>query len=171
MSLDDKLNAVYRKAKEFNRKRNRAIRRVCIFLLGPGFPERELEKRVQIANELQGRGLNVVVMERLPRWKTTIGDKFKGILGEFRPDLFVVLLTKRGVTHGVTFEIGYLCGHYGSNIAKEKLCFCFEIGTDEKKILTRYIRELFPKIVFHFHSRRLIEVIDEIVYLAEIRAS
>lgn len=168
MSFEEKMEEVQKKAVEFDEIRKRARSKMTIFLLGAGFPDGELQSRIEIAGELKRRNLNVVVMEELPQWKSiTIGDKFRDILDKFCPDLFVTMFTKRGVPYGVTFEVGYLCGHYGRDVIKEKLRICIEHDVDERRVLTAYIREMVPKAGFYYDPD---DIVDNIISLAESRA-
>jgi hypothetical protein len=168
MYFKKKIREIRKRATEFDKIRKRARSKVTVFLLGPGYPLSQRKCRTRIASKLKKRNLNVIVMEELPQWKSvTIQDKFKDILDELHPDLFVAMFTKEGIAYGVTFEVGYLCGYYGRDVVREKLRICVESGVDERKLLTVYIREIMPKAGFYYYPD---EIVDNIIALADSRA-
>ncbi|MDP6613282.1 MAG: hypothetical protein QF673_04635 [Candidatus Hydrothermarchaeota archaeon] len=67
---------------------------IRVFFLGPGYPKEELELRKKMASELNREGYSVIVMEAIPEWRdVTVGEKFKAILEEHRPDLFICVFS------------------------------------------------------------------------------
>jgi hypothetical protein len=75
-----------------------------------------------------------------------LASRFHKLLRDQNPQLIIAIFTRKGSLLGVTFEIGYVCGHYGLVEAQNRLRFLIESGVDERKVLTSYVR----KGLFHF---------------------
>jgi hypothetical protein len=138
---------------------------VKVFLLGPGYPRDELELRKRVASELNREGYSVIVMEALPEWRdVTLGEKFKGILEEHRLDLFICVFSREGYPHGVIFEIGFLCGHYGRDRIIDKLRFCVETGVDKRELLSIYVLEVMSEaMTYDYDKGELKDVVEGII--------
>jgi hypothetical protein len=138
---------------------------VKVFLLGPGYPREELELRKKVASALNREGYSVIVMEAIPEWKeVTVGEKFKALLDEHQPDLFVCIFSRRGYPHGVIFEIGFLCGHYGRDKIIDKLRFCVETGVNKRELLTIYVLEILSEArTYDYDKHELKDVIEGII--------
>src|SRR2546428_493800 len=81
------------------KKRKESIKakrnKVTVFHLGPGSPEAEKQRRLNLASDLRTRGIKVIVMEELPdRMSPTFSEKFLEIVGQFDPDLYIAIFTK-----------------------------------------------------------------------------
>ena len=116
-----------------------------LFLLGPGYPPSELERRRRLAHELQELGIKAIVMEDLPQWRSrTLSGKFLDIINDFEPDLFIAIFTRAGRAVGITFELGFLTGLLGLGELLRRLRYCVEMKLDEARVMTAYVREQLP---------------------------
>lgn len=149
----------------FEEKIDRHKRELKAFLLGPGYPREELELRKLVASELNREGYSIIVMEAIPEWKeVTVGEKFKAILDEHQPDLYICIFPKKGYPHGVIFEIGFLCGHYGRDKIIDKLRFCVETGVNKRELLTIYVLEILSEArTYDYDKHELKDVIEGII--------
>lgn len=142
---------------------------VKVFLLGPGYPREDLELRKKVASELNREGYSVIVMEAMPEWRdVTVGEKFKAILNEHRPDLFICVFSRKGYPHGVIFEIGFLCGHYGRDKIADKLRFCVETGVNKRELLTIYILEIMSEARTYDYDKEVLKDVVEGIINREI---
>lgn len=121
------------------------LKKINIMIWGSGWPKSELTRRRKIKKALKKAGLNAFLMEdqRQPKYQITHVDKFVDLLKK-KNILCITIITKKGDTRGVIFEIGYICGHYGKTVAGRKklaseLGFLIEKGVDRKKALTSYV--------------------------------
>ncbi len=120
-----------------------------LLLLGPG--QNLLDYRRKIKNELVRKyGYNrrdIIIMEdiRSKRDDTGIDEKFERILKYYDPMLVIALFHRKARMDGVIFEIGCLCGLYGTRNIGHRLRFLTESGYNFKAT-TPYITTLFPKI-------------------------
>ncbi|MDI6654926.1 MAG: hypothetical protein QME59_03470 [Candidatus Hydrothermarchaeota archaeon] len=154
------------KAIELENRINRNKDKVTAMLLGPGYPLGQLELRKEIASRLSDKGYHVVVMEAIQEWKEmSVGEKFKGILDKLNPDLFVCIFTKKGVPHGVIFEIGFICGHLGRDTAMQRLRFCVEEGVNKEELLTIYVREIMEiaKTYDYQDAEELLDIVEGLI--------
>jgi hypothetical protein len=138
---------------------------VKVFLLGPGYPREELELRKRVASELNREGYSVIVMEAIPEWRdVTLGEKFKAVLDEQQPDLFICIFSRRGYPHGVIFEIGFLCGHYGRAKIIDKLRFCVETGVNKRELLSIYVLEVMSEArTYDYDKEELKDIVEGII--------
>lgn len=166
-----------KKANEFEAIKKVGRSKITLFLVGCAFPKSELDNRVQMAEELGKCGINAVVMETLPEWRnTTTVDRLKDKCDELHPELFLVVFPKGGDTHYVTFQIGYLCGHFGRETVKEKLAVCIALDKSNRRsrismenFVASHMRGIVPKCGFQYDPKTG-EIIDKIVTLVESRA-
>jgi hypothetical protein len=120
-----------------------------LLLLGPG--QNLLDHRRKIKNDLVCKyGYNrrdIIIMEdiRAKRDDTGIDEKFERILKYYDPMLVIALFHRKARMDGVIFEIGCLCGLYGTRNIGQRLRFLTESGYNFKA-MTPYITTLFPKI-------------------------
>ena len=120
-------------------------KRVTVFLLGPGFPHSELDRRRALRDELKRLGINAIVMEDLPAWnKGNLSNKFRDIIEKFKPDLYVAIFTRLGRSLGITFELGFLTALLGTDELKRRLRYCLETRLDASKVMSAYVREQLP---------------------------
>ena len=134
---------IQERASEVDLRIEAAKAKLKILLLGPGWPETELQERRALATELGRRSYNVLIMEDIQDWLTqiTIIDKFHDILRRYDPQLIIGLFTKKGSPLGITFEIGYLCGFYGRGEVSRRIRFLLESGINQRKVLSSYLRK------------------------------
>jgi hypothetical protein len=123
----------------------KALKKINVMILGSGWPKNELTTRRKIKQKLKRAGINAFIMEdeKQAMIQITHVDKFVQLLKK-KYLLCVAIITKSGDTRGVTFEIGYLCGHHGMTRSGKKkigseLGFLFEKGVDRKKTLSSYL--------------------------------
>src|SRR5687768_2301141 len=124
-----------------------------IMLLGPGNQrsnneKQYLEYRRSVKVELIEMGYKrVVIMEDVLTefGDITLDDKFRRIVNEYDPALFVAFFHKCARMDGVTFEIGWLCSYYHPSELEKRLLVFNEEGFDWNKT-TRYIPAFFPNI-------------------------
>jgi hypothetical protein len=148
----------------FKEKIERYKGEVKVFLLGPGYPREELELRKQVASDLNREGYSVTVMEAIPEWGVTVGEKFKAVLDEYHPDLFICIFSREGYPQGVIFEIGFLCGHFGRDKIIDKLRFCVETGVNKRELLTIYVLEIISEArTYDYDKHELKDVIEGII--------
>jgi hypothetical protein len=120
-----------------------------LLLLGPG--RKLLDRRRKIKNELVHKygykHQDIIIMEDIPdkRNDTGIDEKFERILKYYDPTLVIALFHRKARMDGVIFEIGVLCGLYGTRNIGQRLRFLTESGYNFKA-MTPYITTLFPKI-------------------------
>ncbi len=117
--------------------------KVKALLLGPGYPEGELETRLNIKDELEEEGFQIFVMENLPNiGAEKFYRKFEKIISEVNPELIICILTEEGAPHGVIFEVGYICGHNGFKRALSRVKFCIHNNLNKIEVIPRYLEEL-----------------------------
>lgn len=122
-----------------------ARKAIKVFLLGPGDPPVDKERRMSLKRALEDLGINVIVMEELPKWSAeTLTGKFLDLVNGFNPNLFIAMFTRLGRTVGVTFELGLLTGVLGLGSLLPRLRYCIEVGTDENASMTAYVKEQLP---------------------------
>jgi hypothetical protein len=120
-----------------------------LLLLGPG--QNLLDHRRKIKNELVRKygykHQDIIIMEDIPdkRDDTGIDEKFERIFKDYDPMLVIALFHRKARMDGVIFEIGCLCGLYGTRNIGQRLRLLIESGYDFKA-MTPYITTLFPKI-------------------------
>jgi len=111
-------------------------------LLGPGYPEGQLEIREEIKHLIEkgeGDDKEVIIMEQVyANTQIPLHDAFERLLDNKKPDFIVALYTKDGVHNAVDFELGTLTCHFET--VKERLLILTHKDLDEKKI-TRYLTE------------------------------
>ena len=143
-SLEDVLAHVTGLAAKRDAQLAEARTRVRVFLLGPGFPPPELDRRRRLKERLTNRGIEAILMEDIPQWQSTLSEKFRGIIEEMRPDVLIAIFTRHGSPLGVTFEIGYLTATFGSEGLAKRLRYCLETALDATKVMTAYVQEQVP---------------------------
>lgn len=123
----------------------KAIKKINVLILGPGYPKQELDRRIKIKQELKKFGINAHVMEekKAAARQITHVDKFDELL-KMDNLLCIAISTKDGYSLGLTFEIGFICGSFGLDKAgkkrlEEELGFLIDKKADKKKILSSYI--------------------------------
>nr|KXH72694.1 MAG: hypothetical protein AM325_01300 [Candidatus Thorarchaeota archaeon SMTZ1-45] len=128
------------RATTFEKNVEKHIGNVKVLLLGPGYPEGQLEIRTQIADRLEKDGCDIYIMETMsPISSFNIDEKFRDILNEIRPELIICVFTKEGAPHGVIYEVGFICGHYGIDQALSCLRFCFHNELEKIKNIPAYL--------------------------------
>jgi len=122
-----------------------AIKKINVLILGPGYPKRELNKRIYIKKHLKQLGVTAHVMEekKPAARQITHVDKFAELL-KMKRLLCIAISTKAGYSLGLTFEIGFICGSFGLTKAGKKrlgeeLGFLIDKNANKKKILSSYI--------------------------------
>ncbi len=143
-SYKDALAHISARAAERDTRLEKARPRVRPFLLGPGYPKTELELRRWLKAGLRGYGIDAIVMEDIDQWRSTLSEKFKGIIDTLKPDLFVAIFTRTGSPLGVTFELGFLSAAIGLDDLAKRLRFCLETRLDATKVMTAYVQEQIP---------------------------
>ncbi len=120
-----------------------------VFLLGSGFPPKALEIRKKAGKALKDRGYNIIVMEELDGAPTEgdskelANEKFRRILKNYRPDLFLILVSQRlPAASGVTYEIATLVERHGIKKASSMIRMCVKKGVDMNYVYPAYVREL-----------------------------
>ena len=123
----------------------KAIKKINVLILGPGYPKQELKRRIKIKQELKKLGINAHVMEekKAAARQITHVDKFAELL-KMGNLLCIAISTKDGYSLGLTFEIGFICGSFGLNKSgkkrlEEELGFLIDKKANKKKILSSYI--------------------------------
>lgn len=153
------------RAGERDAKLEKTRPRVRPFLLGPGYPETELELRRWLKKGLKAYGIEAIVMEDIDQWRSTLNEKFKGIIDTLKPDLFVAIFTRKGSPLGVTFELGFLSAAIGLEDLAKRLRFCLETRLDATKLMTAYVQEQIPMTtaVFYKDSAGLLRAVVSLV--------
>jgi len=120
-----------------------------VFLLGSGFPPEALELRKKAGNALKDRGYSILVMEELDGAPTEgdskelANEKFRRILEEYRPNLFLILVSQSlPAASGVTYEIATLVERYGIKKASGMIRMCAKKSVDMNQVYPAYVREL-----------------------------
>lgn len=129
-----------RRAREISKRR----KDIVLFLLGPGYPVTELGRRRWLKGRLAQDGINAIIMEDLPQWKEYLVEKFEDILRRFKPHLIIAIFTREGNPLGITFELGFLTASFGLRNLFGLLRYCVEVGVDERRMMTSYVREQLP---------------------------
>lgn len=76
-----------------------------------------------------------------------IDEKFEWLVEQNQPEVFFAFFHKDTRMDAVIFEIGWICGRFGTKKINTKLKFLFESGYDfQKQQITAYIDALFSKI-------------------------
>jgi hypothetical protein len=123
-----------RKAEEFTKNLNEKKKLVKTLILGPGYPKQQLITRRKIADRLNSEGCQVFLMEDLPaKDSTELHEKFRILLNDIDPNIIVCIFTEIGNPHGVIFEIGFICGHYGFKKTFDRLKFCVHHKTNKNQ--------------------------------------
>jgi hypothetical protein len=90
---------------------------------------------------------DIVIMEDVKdiRDDAGIDEKYERILKDFDPMLVVAFFHKKARRDAVMFEIGFLCGLYGTQNIGIRLRILHELNFNFKYV-TAYVKTLFPKI-------------------------
>lgn len=140
----------------------KAVKKINIMILGPGYPSKHLSYRKQIRDALKHDGYNAFVMEDEKDWNryVTHVDKFADLLKKKENLLCIAIYTKGGSPLGVTFEIGYLCGIFGRPKLRDVLKFLVAEKLPKEEIMTSYIHSGLYKTVPHGDFRNKKDVIE-----------
>jgi hypothetical protein len=111
----------------------------------------KLPYRRKVKRKLLKMGFNkIIIMEELERNLDdgSLDEQFESIVAKLKLDVFFAIFHKNAKNvNGVVFEIGWLCGKFGSRIIGDKLKFIFENKYDfNKEGTSAYIQALFNKI-------------------------
>ena len=140
--FDRKLAKTHAKGEELERRIRARHGDVIVFLLGPGYPPANLNRRRRLRDRLKNSGINAIVMEDVRTQPgESLTDKFRRILRDLEPTLYLAIFTERGKPLGLTFELGLLTGILGFEELKSKLRYCVEMMVNEKLVMTQYVRE------------------------------
>lgn len=126
-------------------KVKKAIKKINVLILGPGYPKKELARRIKIKNRLKKLDVNAFVMEeeKAVAQQITHVDKFADLLKKDNL-LCIAISTKDGYSLGLTFEIGFICGKFGTSITGKKrlgreLGFLIDNDANRGDILSSYV--------------------------------
>lgn len=114
-----------------------------VLLLGYGYPEYALDLRAKAKDVLRNRGFEVHIMrdiETLPDEK--LNDKFRRILRDYSPKLFLILISQNLGASGVSYEVSLLVERYGQKEASKMIRMCVGKRVDMKVSLIQYVTEL-----------------------------
>lgn len=141
-------------------------------LLGSGI---HLRHRRKVKRQLGKMGFrDILIMEEHTEPATIeteyggIDEKFEWLIKTYRPSVFFAFFHKDSFMDAVTFEIGWICGKFGTKSIGKKLRFLFEKGYDfEKQRTTAYIHALYSKTprVFFDESKKY-EKSSELIRIA-----
>jgi hypothetical protein len=114
-----------------------------VLLLGYGYPQSALDLRLEAKNVLRTRGFEIYMMEEIEtRPEETLNAKFRRILKEYSPSLFLILVSQELGATGASYEVALLVERYG----QEKACKMIRICAGKRVKLgisfNRYITEL-----------------------------
>ncbi|MHA1587929.1 MAG: hypothetical protein ACTSV9_04030 [Candidatus Thorarchaeota archaeon] len=130
-----------------------------VFLLGSGFPPKALEIRKKAGKALKDRGYNILVMEELDGAPTEgdskelANEKFRRILKNYRPDLFLILVSQNlPAASGVAYEIATLVERYGIKKASGMIRMCAKKGVDMNQVYPAYVRELKEIVIREYND-------------------
>ena len=121
---------------------------VTLMLLGSS---EKLDYRKRLRRKLLRMGYHEIIIMESVKEKSrkdleydSLDEKFAWIIREKRPKLIIAIFHKETKDNGIIFEIGWLCGKFGSRRIIDKLRLLFEEGYDLKsEQVTAYISSLF----------------------------
>lgn len=109
-------------------------------LLGPGYPDGQLEFREEIKRLVEkDGGREALIMEQIcNNTKMPLHKAFEKLLQVKNPDFIVAIYTKEGIHNAVDFELGTLTCHFEE--LKKKILILTHRDLPEK-IITSYLTE------------------------------
>jgi hypothetical protein len=144
-------------------------KRAIVLLLGPGRVHLNYRKKVrdELIKDYEYKLKDIVIMEDIKdiRNDTGIDEKYERILKDYDPVLVIAFFHRKARMDAVLFEIGFLCGFYGTRNIGHRLNILHESKFNFKNV-TSYIKTLFPKIHYvpfddsnkYMKSAKLIDV-------------
>lgn len=147
---DDASSIWDKKANAFSKNMAKHMSNIKVLLLGPGFPEGQLEIRQEVAKKLKGKGCKVIIMEDLaPISSFHIDEKFRDILDHKEPNVIISIFTEEGKPHAVIYEIGFVCGHLGIKKALEILGFCIHHKLEKIEQVPGYLHGFIARAEYY----------------------
>jgi hypothetical protein len=114
-----------------------------VLLLGYGYPEYALDLRIKAKEALRKRGFDVYIMREIEtKPNESLNDKFRRILDEYCPQLFLILVSQEVGATGVSYEVSLLVERYGRNEACKMIRICAGKRVDLRRSFNQYITEL-----------------------------
>lgn len=114
-----------------------------------------LSVRKKIKEELQDEGFKKIIIMEEDNNLRKLDKKFASIVADEKPDFyFAIFHNNTKSINGMVFEIGWLCGNFGSENIADKLKLLLQEGYDIAGT-TGYIRALFDRanlVFFNEHK-------------------
>lgn len=119
-----------------------------ILLLGYGYPDNALELREKACKALRARGYQIRIMREFKtKSKEKLNDKFRRILKEFSPKLFLILISQELGATGASYEVSLLVEKHGVKIASKMIRICVGEDLDLGISFNEYVTELDEVVV------------------------
>jgi len=132
-----------------------------VLLLGYGYPQSALDLRLEAKSALRTRGFEIYMMEEIEtKPAETLNAKFRRILKEYSPRLFLILVSQELGATGASYEVSLLVERYGQTRACKMIRICAGKSVKLGISFNQYITELDEIVVRKYDDNDFDDMIE-----------
>jgi hypothetical protein len=132
-----------------------------VLLLGYGHPEYALDLRKKARDALRKLGFEVYLMRDIKTEpEESLNAKFRRILDEYSPKLFLILASQELGATGVSYEVSILVERYGQDKACKLIRMCAGKRVNLKISFNPYITELDEIVIRKYDDNNFNDMIN-----------
>jgi len=149
------------KGREEDRSNEVKKRDFMVLLLGYGYPDSALELRKKVSEILRKHGFSVYIMREIKSKRNEkLNAKFRRILRDYDPKLFLVLINQELGATGASYEVSLLVERHGEKKASQMIRMCVGKKIDLGKSFNEYVTELDEVVIRRYKDGNLDDLVE-----------